>query len=470
MEYQHTLAKSVSIEGTGLFSAAPCRITFAPAPINHGIILTTSTPHLQATAASSAVKEDESDDSGDAGLENRKSKIDHPTAVNIPALVDYVTPTNRRTTLKQGETSIETCEHMMSALAGLAIDNALITVEGPEIPIMDGSSKPFFDRLLEAGIEQQDAERKRVKITEPIYLQEDDWMLVALPCDEPMMTVTYELDYGKHSIVGRQLHSYDGRNGDYAHEIAPSRTFSLEAEAKAMREQGLFQHISEDDFLVLGKDGPLGKNELRFDDEPVRHKVLDMIGDLYLLGAPIQGRIIARKSGHPQNHELVRRIIQQTEADERRNRLQNKTEMDIRKLFRMMPHRYPMLLVDRVLEMDGDKRAVGVKNVTINEPFFQGHYPNTPIMPGVLIVEAMAQLSGVLISQTIEHTGKLPILLSLDKVKLRKPVTPGDQLLLIAESVKIRTRLAHMRCEAYVANTLAAEAEVKFMLVDDDQE
>jgi UDP-3-O-[3-hydroxymyristoyl] N-acetylglucosamine deacetylase/3-hydroxyacyl-[acyl-carrier-protein] dehydratase len=198
--------------------------------------------------------------------------------------------------------------------------------------------------------------------------------------------------------------------------------------------------------------------------------MLDLIGDLYLLGGPFQGRINAYKSGHALNHKLVRELLKQQRATEQHELAVHRNVMDIRKLFRMMPHRYPMLLVDRVIELDGDRRALGVKNVTINEPFFQGHYPGTPIMPGVLVVESMAQLSGVLIGQSLQHTGKLPVLLSLERVKLRKPVTPGDQLILEAESVKVRSRIAHMRCRAYVADEAAAEAEVRFMLVDDDQE
>ena len=223
--------------------------------------------------------------------------------------------------------------------------------------------------------------------------------------------------------------------------------------------------------VSCGNDGkPLGNNSFRFHDEPVRHKMLDLIGDPYLLGAPIQGRIVAYKSGPALNQLLVKKLIKQ-HRKQNLNYLARKSEViDIRALFRMMPHRYPMLLVDRVIEMDGDRRAVGIKNVTINEPFFQGHYPNTPIMPGVLVVEAMAQMSGVLIGQSLDQVGKLPVLLSLDRVKLRKPVTPGDQLFLEAEAVKVRSRIAHMRCRAYVGEELAAEAEVKFMMVDDNQE
>jgi UDP-3-O-[3-hydroxymyristoyl] N-acetylglucosamine deacetylase/3-hydroxyacyl-[acyl-carrier-protein] dehydratase len=244
----------------------------------------------------------------------------------------------------------------------------------------------------------------------------------------------------------------------------------LESEAKSLQASGMGTHLTPSDVLVIGDTGPIGGNAYRFDDEPVCHKIVDLIGDLYLLGAPVQGRIIAYKSGHALNHRLVRALLKQHQQSNRHDLALHHSVMDIRKLKRIMPHRYPMLLVDRVVACEADRWIKGIKNVTINEPFFEGHYPGIPIMPGVLIVEAMAQLSGVLIGQSMEHTGKLPVMLSLDKVRLRQPVTPGDQLLMEAEAVRVRSRIAHMRCRAYVADDLVAEAEVKFMLVDDEQE
>ena len=436
MENQHTIAKPASIRGHGLFAGGPSAVTFRPAPANHGIVFIRT----------------------DLG------------GTEIPALVRHVVKRPRRTALRNGEAVVEVCEHCMSALAGLRIDNLIIEVEGVELPAMDGSSKPFLDVLTDAGIEEVPEPRRRLKVREPVVIRQGDAVVAAVPCDEPEMQLTYELDYGSQSPIGRQIRTFDFSNGDYAHDIAPSRTYCTEEEAHALHEAGIGKHLTPNDVLVIGRDGPLGENHLRFDDEPVRHKVLDLIGDLYLLGAPIQGRVIAYKSGHAMNHSLVRALIKQHEQATRRDVLLHQNVIDSRKLTRVLPHRYPMLLVDRVIELDGDRRAVGVKNVTINEPFFQGHYPGTPIMPGVLIVEAMAQLSGVLIGQNLEHTGKLAVLLSLDRVKLRKPVMPGDQLILEAEAVRVRSRLAHMRCRAYVAEELVAEAEVKFMLVDDDQE
>lgn len=436
MDPQQTIDKPVSLSGPGLFNGQVTTITFKPADSNHGVVFV------------------------------RTDLKDTP----IPALVSRVVKRSRRSAIKQGEASVDTVEHLLSAVAAMRIDNLIIEIDGPEVPIMDGSAKPFYDALVSAGKKDNDTERRKLVITEPVIVRQGDAVVAATPSDEPEMSLLYELDYGEGPI-GRQLVSFDFNKDNYAEAIAPSRTFSMQAEAEQARAAGMFSHLTEDEALVIGKDGkPLGNNRFRFPDEPVRHKMLDLIGDLYLLGAPIQGRIVAYKSGHALNQLMVRRLISQYRKQGLVELGRNSEVLDIRRLFRMMPHRYPMLLVDRVIELDGDRRCVGIKNVTINEPFFQGHYPNTPIMPGVLVVEAMAQLSGVLIGQSLEHAGKLPVLLSLDRVKLRKPVTPGDQLFLEAESVRVRARIAHMRCRAYVGEDLAAEAEVKFMLVDDDQE
>jgi UDP-3-O-[3-hydroxymyristoyl] N-acetylglucosamine deacetylase/3-hydroxyacyl-[acyl-carrier-protein] dehydratase len=436
MERQHTISDETTLEGLGLFSGEPARVTFRPAPANHGIVFYRT-------------------DMGNAP---------------VPALVHYVVKRQRRTALKYGEATVDTCEHCLSAIAGLQVDNLAIDLDGPEVPAMDGSAEQFFDALQSAGIAEQAETRRRLVVKEPVVVRQNDAVVAAIPSDEPGTQLVYELDYGDGPL-GRQLQAFNSNDSDYRKQIAPSRTFSLREEAEAAKAAGLFPHLTPDDALVVGDDGsPLGTNSFRFDNEPVRHKLLDLIGDLYLLGAPVQGRVVAYKSGHALNHLLVRRLIAQHEAIGHKHLALHRNVLDIRRLFRMMPHRYPMLLVDRVVEIDGDQRAVGIKNVTINEPFFQGHYPGTPIMPGVLVVEAMAQLSGVLIGQSIEQVGKLPVLLSLDRVKLRKPVTPGDQLMMEAESVKVRSRIAHMRCRAYVSDELAAEAEVKFMLVDDNQE
>lgn len=436
MDLQHTIAKSATLSGLGLFTGVPVSVTFRPAPPNHGLIFI-------------------------------RTDLDRAP---VPALINYVLKRARRTALKNGDAIIETCEHCLSACAGLGIDNLIIEINAAELPGLDGSALPYIEALQQAGLQASDVPRHRLVVTEPVIVRQGDAMVAAVPADGPGMQVMYDLDYSGHPAIGRQLSVFDTGTGDYTRDIAPARTFVLEAEAQALRQAGLGAHLTAAEVLVIGKDGPLAPNKFRYPDEPSRHKVLDLLGDLYLLGAPIQGRIIAYKSGHGLNQALARKLVKQYRAATRHQLAIGRSLLDIRKLMRMLPHRYPLLLVDRVIEIDGDRRVVGVKNVTINEPFFQGHFPGTPLMPGVLIVEAMAQLSGVLIGQKAEHTGKLAVLLSLDRVKLRRPVTPGDQLMLEAESVRVRSRIAHMRCRAYVGEELAAEAEVKFMLVDDESE
>ena len=238
-----------------------------------------------------------------------------------------------------------------------------------------------------------------------------------------------------------------------------------EEEAEASRAAGLGQHLNYKDIVVFGKDGPID-NALRFPDECVRHKILDLIGDLSLLGRPIVGRILARRSGHSLNHAFVRALLKCDRARKRRDLMRGPGVVVFRHIQRLLPHRYPFLLIDRVIEIDGSRRAVGIKNVTINEPFFQGHYPGDPIMPGVLIIEALSQIGGVLLSQELEHKGKVAILLSLDKVKFRRPVRPGDQLVLEVEAIRVRSNSGHIKGVATVDNELAVEAEIKFMLTD----
>jgi UDP-3-O-[3-hydroxymyristoyl] N-acetylglucosamine deacetylase / 3-hydroxyacyl-[acyl-carrier-protein] dehydratase len=434
---QRTLARSVRVSGKGLMTGADVTVEICPAPADEGIVF---------------------------------ERVDVNPPVRIPATVDYAANRPRRTTLKSGDVTIETVEHCLSAITGLGIDNAIIRLSGPELPCGDGSAKPFLDPMLEVGTVSLDRPRKIFRLREPITVEDPDGASIgAFPTDMAGMRVVYDLDYGHNAHrIRSQTCSFTGVTGDYARDIAPARTFSLKEEAEGLWKAGLCRHLSPKDVLVIGDDGPID-NAYRFDDEPVRHKVLDAIGDLTLVGCAVQCKVLAVRSGHHLNRRLAQKIREQMQAIEVRQTMLDGRVMDIRSIQRLMPHRYPMLLVDRVIEMDGDKRALGIKNVSINEPFFQGHYPGTPIMPGVLIVEAMAQLGGLLMSRTLEHQGKIAILLSLDRVKLRKPVTPGDQLLLEAESLRATGRTGHLKCRALVGDKLAAEAEIRFMMVDADQ-
>jgi UDP-3-O-[3-hydroxymyristoyl] N-acetylglucosamine deacetylase/3-hydroxyacyl-[acyl-carrier-protein] dehydratase len=431
---QYTIANEAAIEGKGLFTSEPVKVRFKPAPVNSGVVFV---------------------------------RTDQGSPVRIPARPENIARRPRRTSLRNGTLSVETVEHCLAAISGSGIDNIEIEIAGPELPGVDGSCRPFVQTLQQAGSVEQDVPRQIYEITEAITVREGDAMIAALPGDTAELSILYDLDYSNNKAVGRQVYAINLTPDQFFEQIAPCRTFLLEKEAEYLRQSGYGGHLTYQDILVLGPNGPID-NELRFPDECVRHKILDLIGDLSILGRRLTGRIVCYKSGHSLNQALVKKLsarIRQIELD---RKITAKPVLDIRQIQRILPHRYPFLLVDRVIEIDGDRRAVGIKNVTINEPFFNGHFPQQPIMPGVLIVEALAQLSGLLLSQKLEHTGKLAVLLSLDNVKIRRPVIPGDQLILEANTVRVKQRTGHVRCNARVGDALAAEATIKFMLVDAD--
>ncbi len=433
MGRQRTIKNPTEVQGRGLFDGEPCRLRFVPAPADSGIAFLRADGNGQ--------------------------------AVRIGADVANVAKRSRRTTLANAQAGVETVEHVLSAVAGLGIDNIAIEVSGNETPSTDGSSMPFVEALREAGVVEQDADERTFAIPAPITVTEGDAMLTALPGPADVLDILYDLDYGNIPSIGRQVFGFRLGGDDYVTQVAPARTFLLEQEAKEAQARGMGKHLTTADMLVMGDAGPI-ENTLRFADEHVRHKVCDLIGDLALLGRKLRGRVVAYRSGHELNHALVRKLAEKLAAAGRSAKPSAEPFMDIRKIMRLLPHRYPFLMVDRILEVDGDRRAVAVKNVTINEPFFQGHFPGLPIMPGVMILEALAQVSGILLSQRLEHTGKVAMLLSMDRVKIRRPVRPGDQLILQAESLHVRSRTGHCRCTAFVEQDIAAEAEIKFMLVD----
>ncbi len=437
MSHQKTIRKPATVEAPGLFSGQPSRLRFLPAEADRGLVF---------------VRNNGQDDS-----------------IRIACDVANLADRPRRTALQAGQAVVDTVEHVLSAVAGLGIDNLTMELDADETPSTDGSPLPFVEALAGAGIVEQDAARRTFAIADPIVVSDAHGSLAALPGDDESLEILYELDYRDTPAVGKQYFSFTLGRGDYAAEIAPARTFLLKAEADALQAQGIGKHLTYKDIPVIGANGPID-NALRFPDEPVRHKLADLIGDLTLAGRPLAGRIVASRSGHDLNHALARRLQEAIDAAERAEAMgASGPPMDIHKILRLLPHRYPFLMIDRVIELDGERRAVGIKNVTINEPFFQGHYPGQPIMPGVLTLEAMAQLAGLLLSGRLEHTGKVAVLLSMDGVKMRRPVRPGDQLILEAETIRVRSRTGHCRCRARVGDEIAAEAEIKFMLVDADQ-
>lgn len=434
MNPQRTIRNNAVVEGQGLFSGTPCRLRFCPALEDTGIIFV---------------------------------RTDTVTPVEIPAEIEYLAQRPHRTTsLAKDNVAIETVEHVLAAVAAMGIDNIRIEVSAEEMPSIDGSATPFIQALQQAEIEEQDIEKDVYVLDEPIVVSDGDTMLTALPGPVDCLEILYDLEYPQPSI-GRQVLGFRLGKDDFISEIAPSRTFLLETEARKFQAMGLGEHLSVHDVLVMADDGPV-ENELRFPDEHVRHKILDLIGDLSLLGRPFSGRIVAYRSGHGLNHDMVRNLLEMITAKETAGSLTGEPIMDIRKIMRLLPHRYPFLMIDRIISIDGYQKAVGVKNVTINEPFFQGHYPSLPIMPGVMILESMAQLSGILLGRRLEHTGKVAVLLSMDRVKMRRPVRPGDQLIIEAEALHARTRTGHCKCKAMIGDELAAEAEIKFMLVDSE--
>ncbi len=437
MNKQRTIEREISLSGVGLHTAGKVSIVFKPAGVDAGITFVRTD-----LAGSPAVRV-----STDSLL---------PESYSI-----------RRTSIGSGEAQVHTIEHLMAALSGLGIDNLCIEINNSEVPGLDGSSVEFLEALTKAGIREQEKERKYFSIREPIFVEEPGASIIALPA--PEFKVSYTLDYN-HPFLKSQFLEVDFSPELFKGQLASARTFCLEEEAEELQNKGLGCGANYDNTLVIGKNGVV-KNKLRYPEEFVRHKVLDLMGDLYLLGSPIKGKIVALRSGHSLNLKLARKINQQMQKYISGGiginyRPQEGEELDVTKIMSILPHREPFLFVDRIISLEKGKRAVGIKNVTINDYFFKGHFPGRPVMPGVLIIEAMAQVGGVMMLSPNENRGKLAFFMAIDNVKFRKTVVPGDQLVLDVKVGRIKSKTGQVHGQALVEGKVVAEADLMFALVD----
>lgn len=427
---QRTLQKPAEIEGVGLFGGQRARLRLLPAPAGAGITFV---------------------------------RTDLPDRPRLPVNPDTVVAKFRRCAIAGENAEVETIEHLLSALGGLELNNVEIEIDAPEVPNIDGSALPFVEALLAAGIAEQQEPRKIHVVREPISVVEGEASIVALPADSGL-TVSYTMIYPRPPL-GQQHFTFESGPEAYREAVAPCRTFCLQSEAEAFLQQGLGKGANYQNTVVVGPQGPV-ENAFRFPDEPVRHKILDLVGDLATLGAGLRAHVVAVRTGHAVNIKLVKKIAAAFEEGEQALPKAGGTLLGVREITKIIPHRFPFLLIDKVVELEGYRRAVGIKNVTYNEPFFQGHFPDQPIMPGVLQIEAMAQLAGALLMRKSENQGKVAVLLSLDGVKLRKSVVPGDQLRIEVETLKVKARTGEVYTRATVDGALVAEANMKFMLMD----
>jgi UDP-3-O-[3-hydroxymyristoyl] N-acetylglucosamine deacetylase/3-hydroxyacyl-[acyl-carrier-protein] dehydratase len=382
----------------------------------------------------------------------------------IPMRGDSAQKRDRRTAISNGEVEVETVEHLAAGLWMLGIDNASIEIDGPEVPALDGSALPFAEGLRDAGRVEQKAVRKVFALDQPVAVSEGEGSLTAFPY-EGGLKISYTLDYGNTPALPPQFVSVDLTEERFIQQIAPARTFCLEQEAKLLQQAGFGLGATTRNTLVIGENGVID-NAYRLDNEPARHKVLDLIGDLAMLSADLKAHIVATRTGHKTNVELVRQLSSRLNLLETSGLLSTDTALDIKEIMKIIPHRYPFLFIDRVVSVEGYQRAVAIKNVSINEPFFAGHWPGQPILPGVIQIEALAQLAGVLLLRRLLNTAKVAVLLSIDRIKFRRAVTPGDQLRLECETQSIRAKSAKVFGRASVNDELTCEAIMKFMLMD----
>jgi UDP-3-O-[3-hydroxymyristoyl] N-acetylglucosamine deacetylase/3-hydroxyacyl-[acyl-carrier-protein] dehydratase len=422
---QRTISKAVSVEGIGVHSGAPARLTFLPGEVDTGVLF---------------------------------RRTDLEGSPEIPVDLDHVCGTELGTSLGEGEAKVMTVEHVMAALAARGIDNVVLELSGPEPPILDGSFQGYLRVLDEAGTVGQGAPRHHLKITEPVTVRlPSGEFYVAAPGEGLRVSATIEFEHG---AIGRQFGTFFFGEESFNREIAPARTFGFKADADALHARGLARGASLENTVVLDEGGVMNE-DLRFPDEFLRHKVGDMVGDLALLGASLDLHIVAERPSHRGNVELAKALKRAA------RRTNGEAIVNAEQIMQYLPHRFPMLLVDRIVEVESGKRIVGIKNVTINEPFFQGHFPGHPIMPGVLIIEAMGQVGGLLLMDAVEQPEDYVVyFMALDNVKWRRPVVPGDQIVFELEMVQFRRHVCKMKGRGTVDGQIVAEADLMARIVE----
>ncbi len=432
---EHTLAGPATLEGTSLHTGEKVTLTLKPAPEGHGF---------------------------------RFRRIDLPDEPFIAADVDKVQTVERATTLAEGSVKVHTVEHIISALTGMGVDNALIEMDANEPPIGDGSSGPFVELIKQAGIVPQQALRKVWEIREPIHMETGDGTIITIvPAKNFRVSVTNVGPEGRFT----QYFSTEVTPETYEKEIANARTFVYYEDVKPLLDKGLIKGGSLESAVVVRGNEVMSKEPMRFANEFARHKALDLIGDLMLSGKRILGHVIAIKPGHGPNTKMAAKL--KSEYARMRSMVPDavripdgESVLDIQEVLKILPHRYPFLMVDRIVNCEGENKCVAVKNVTVNEPFFPGHFPGHPIMPGVLQLEAMAQVSSILMLRKPENVGKIGYFMSADNVKWRRPVRPGDTLFIESDILKIRGSIGQTRCRCLVNGEVVSEAELKFALMD----
>ncbi|MDE0085428.1 MAG: UDP-3-O-acyl-N-acetylglucosamine deacetylase [Candidatus Poribacteria bacterium] len=433
VEYQQTLQSEVTISGKGLMLGEPVELKIKPASPDSGIVF---------------------------------QRIDLSGSSEVKVCPEnWVDILPRCTSLQHGGTTISSIEHLLSALAGLRIDNAKVELNAQEAPGLDGSALPYVTKIQEVGLKQLDAPRRFIEVSEPFAICDGNKQLIFLPSDTFEVTFAYD-----HPNTEPQFATWDMTADNYISEIAPARSFCFESEIEALQSLGIGKGASYENVVVVKGDGQTS-SELRFKDEYVRHKTLDLIGDLYLAGYLPKAQVIAMRTGHTFHAQFVQALAEKGILDFANAEDDKKNEpVEAKDIYRILPHRHPMCLIDRVIEFENGKRAVGIKNLTYNEPIFEGHFPAQPVMPGVLQVEALAQLGAWLLLQEIGKEDQLGYFRSISKATFRKTVIPGDQLRLEIEIVQRRSNLARIVGEAYVDDALATEAELSIALAATENE